>query len=89
MQLNYSPDLTAGEKCILREIVDYQDGIDRLAHQLICDLRYYRGRLSACAQAGGSNKGMARLYRSHVHYILALLRTLHEREGADTRRSFA
>lgn len=89
MHLNYAPDLTAGEKCILREIVDCQDGIDRLAHQLICDLRYYRSRLLACAQAGGSHKGMARLYRSHVHYILALLRTLREREGASTPRSFA
>lgn len=87
MQLNYAPDLTAREKHILREIVDYQDGIDRLAQQLTSDLRYYRARLSACTRSGGSHDGLVRLYRSHVRHILALLHSLRASDAAGTLRS--
>lgn len=89
MQVDYAPDLTAREKHILREIVDYQDGIDRLAEQLLRDLRYYRARLSMCARSGGRHGGLARLYRSHVRHIVALLRTLQAQESGGTLRSFA
>lgn len=89
MQLDYAPDLTAREKRILREVVDYQDGIDRLAEQLLCDLRYYRDRLSACRRAGGAQRGLARLYRSHVRHILGLLQTLRTREAGPALRSLA
>lgn len=89
MQPNYAPQLTAREKNILREVVHYQDGIDRLAAQLLSDLRYYRARLSACSRAGSDHGGLARLYRSHVRHILGLLQTLRAREAGPVLRSLA
>lgn len=82
MQLDYAPDLTAREKHILREIVDYQDGIDRLTQQLVSDLSYYRARISACMDSSEAPSGLIRLYRNHVRHIIALLHSLRGREAA-------